>query len=353
MIKQIRDDVINLNAYVAAAFKYDDELTTLYEVGGYCLLSQCKEKYGTSKSKRMLEELQDLKLISTEYYSNAKYIYISQNGIKYLSNKNNSTDIVRIYNKRIQKYPGEKVLIASILKYQIVSKSPHVKRNKFLSMLQKNIMDIKNINNSLPANLIEINKEKYIKSKDSLNKFINIILQNNPKEEIKDIINVAQNKYVNTIKKYDRDILEAEQVQAKLLVYQKNLINLFDMSKIIILPKDNETLEYYILDYTKIKPCSKYFEHVYKFEKTIGKVFKNINIYFVSYKKERFEKFKSKLNIYLTKNNYRNVELIEVPNCYKLEKIIERTNYTKKEIIEIKPKDKVAFEQLKKEFSKE
>ena len=76
---------------------------------------------------------------------------------------------------------------------------------------------------------------------------------------------------------------------------------------------------------------------------------------FISYKKERYEKFKKKVANYLEDNfTGRNIIVKDIDKCYYLEKIIERTNfYNPKPAIEIKPKDRQAFEKIKKEMEKE
>ncbi|QSX05429.1 hypothetical protein JYG23_12195 [Sedimentibacter sp. zth1] len=354
MIKKVRDDVIKLESYVAAAFKYDEELTKIFEVGGYCLVSQLKSNYGESKAKRIIEDMQQHKLLATEYYSNSKYAYITQNTLKYLANKDNQTEQINIKKRNIEKYPAEKVLIASILKYQVEPGYPEIRRTEYIKQMQQKIIEIKGINKPIPQEALEKSKEKYIKSKEGVTKLINLITQCEPENEtLKNIIRMTQDKYQETLVKYDDQIKQVKKAEQKLETYTKGLINLYDISKQILLPVDNETLKYYIIDYTKIKSLSKYFSNIYKFEKTIGKIFKNINIYVISYKRERYRKFANKLKKYLKENKtIRNIEIIEIDTCYHLERIIERTNYIEKETLKIKPKDKQAYKKIKAELNK-
>jgi|GEM_PF-1255562 len=353
MIKTVRDDVIKLESFVAAAFKYDEELTRIYEVGGYCLVSQLKNKYGETKAKRMIEDMQNYKLISTEYYSNSKFAYITQNGLKYLANKDNTTDNINIRKKNIEKNPPEKVLIASILKYQIEPGYKVVRRSDYIKELEEKILEIKGLRKIMPIETINSSKEKYIKNKVGVVKLIKIIkpyIEDNI--DLKSIVKVSEDKYSNKIKQYDELIKYCSDTRAKLDIYTKTAITLFDMSKLIILPEGKDTLLFYIIDYSKIKAISKYFNDVFNFERTIGRIFKDIKIIFLSYKKERFDVFSKRLNNYLRENNLsRKVELIEINQCYYLENTIERTVNTRSEEVEIKSKDKEAYMKIKEQLN--
>ncbi|HAQ39625.1 MAG TPA: hypothetical protein DCM73_01520 [Clostridiales bacterium] len=356
MIKAVRDDVIKLESFVAAAFKYDEELTILLETGGYCFMQQMKKKYGESKAKRIIEDMQSNKLLGTQNYSNCKYVYITQNALKYLANKNNTSEKVNTKRKNIEKNPVEKVIIASAIKYEIEELVPAVNREKYINNLKQKIIELNNYPDLNDPDFYIENKERYILEKEPVMKYSKLLhkINQGKNQEIKEILEKSIQSYKSKIEEYEKKIGQSKKVSGILERQMKSGINLYDISKIIALPKNRELLTVYIIDHNKVKPVSKYLEFIYGFENAINNKFENIELVFISYKKERYEQFKKKVENYLEDNiTNRNISIYDIDKCYYLEKIIDRTNfYNPAPEIEIKPKDRQAFEKIKKEMEK-
>lgn len=349
MIKNIRDDVIKLESYVVATFKYDELLTILCEVGGYCLLQQLKEQYGETKAKRIVKELEEYKLIGTDYYSNAKYIYVTQSSLKYLANKENISQVVNTKLKNIDKMPAEKVLIQSILKYQIeteIPEIPFVKRQLYIELLQEKLLKIKNIKFNSIDNIKE-SKKKYQNKKEDLMKFISLIENYDNNVNVKNIIQTSKNKYQENIIKFDETINYLEKEKQTIQKYIKQALKLFDLQKIIIMPEDEETLVMIIIDYAQVKPIKKYIEDIKNFEILIKKQFNTIKISYITYSKERHDKVIKRFKKYLADKKIMRIEFVEYDNCYKLQRLIERYYEDEKNI---KKKDIKKYEKIKEQL---
>ena len=356
MIKTVRDDVIKLESFVAATFKYDEELTKLHEIGGYCFMLQLKNYYGESKAKRIIEDMQKHKLLSIENYSNCKYVCLTQNALKYLANKNNTSENVKTKRKNIEKNPVEKVIIASVIKYEIEEQLPVVKREEYIKILKQKIIEINNYPELYDPDFYIENKKRYITEKDPIIKYSKLLheINQDKNQEVKDILEKSIKSYKKNIEEYEKKIEQSNKIKVVLEHKMKTGINLYDISKIIALPENKELLSVYIIDHNTVKPISKYLAFIFNFEKAISNIFKNIKLVFISYKKERYEKFKKKVENYLEDNfTGRKISIAEIDKCYYLEKIIERTNfYNPEPVIEIKPKDRQAFEKIKQEMEK-
>ncbi len=356
MIKTIRDDVIKLESFVAAAFKYDKELTRLHETGGYCFMLQLKNTYGESKAKRIIEDMQQHKLLGTQNYSNCKYVYLTQNALKYLANKNNTSENVNTKRKNIEKNPVEKVIIAAAIKYEIEELLPVIKREKYIKTLKQKIIEINNYPELHDPDFYIENKNRYISEKEPVMKYSKLLykINHDKNQEIKDILEKSIKSYDKNIEEYEKKIVQSKKINVALEYQMKTGISLYDISKIIALPNDKELLSVYIIDHNKVKSISKYLAFIYDFEKSINNIFKNIDLVFISYKKDRYEQFKKKVENYIEDNiTGRNIKVKDIDKCYYLENIIERTNfYNPVPELEIKPKDRQAFEKIKKEMEK-
>ncbi len=357
MIKTIRDDVIKLESFVAASFKYDEELTRLQETGGYCFMLQLKSRYGESKAKRIIEDMQEHKLLDTQSYSNSKYVYLTQNALKYLANKNNTSERINQKRKNIEKNPVEKVIIAAVIKYEIQEDLPVVRRYEYIETLKQKIIKIKDYPELNDPDFYIENKKRYISEKDSVIKYSKLLHEMNQdkNQEIKQVLEKSIQSYDKKVAEYESKIEQAKQINSTLERQIKAGISLYDISKIIALPENNETLVVYIIDHNKVKPVNKYLTLIYDFERSISHTFKNIKFEFVSYKKERYEQFKKKVENYLEDNiTSRSITIKDIDKCYYLENIIERTNfYNPAPKMEIKSKDIEAFEKIKKEMEKD
>ena len=357
MIKTVRDDVIKLESYVAAAFKYDEELSRLHETGGYCFMLQLKKRYGESKAKRIIDDMQNHKLLDVQNYSNNKYVHLTQNALKYLSNKNNTSEIVNCKRKNIEKHPVEKVIIAAAIKYEIAESLPAVKREVYIQILKKKIIELNNYPDLHDPDFYVEKKQRYISEKEPVMKYSKLLYKINQdkNQEIKEILEKSISSYEKNIEEYEKKIEKSQKISSVLEQRMKTGISLYDISKIIALPENQENLTVYIIDHNKVKPIGKYLSFIYDFEKSINNIFENIEFVFISYKKERYEQFKKKVENYKEDNfTGRNISVSDIDTCYYLENIIERTNfYNPAPEIEIKPKDRQAFEKIKKELEKE
>lgn len=124
MRAEVRDDIISLNSFVEAKFKYEKYLELLRQAGNYCFLDQFKKHI--DKSRYILEGMEQANLIKTgTLNNNFKYIYLTDTAMKYLCLKNDEKDYSNISKKsinvkKVTKYPSEKVLMGSAMKFELI-----------------------------------------------------------------------------------------------------------------------------------------------------------------------------------------------------------------------------------------
>lgn len=351
MIKTIRDDVIKLESFVAAAFKYDEELEIIYNSGGYCFIAQVKNKYGENKGKKIIYDMEKNKLIGTEYYSNYKYIYITQNALKYIANKNNTEEEVIKKQKNLNKFPTEKTLLSSAIKYELEKNHLSIwSRQCYINMLEEKIRELFNYCNVSKEQIIKEYNQYKIESKKII-KYTKVIkeLTLHTNKQLNSLLEDVLNKYEEKINNYEKLIEKASSEEQHIEQKTKKGINLYDISKIAIIPEDKQTVKMYLIDCGSIKQIDKYINHIKDYEQEINITFKILKIIYISYSKERYEKFQNRLEKY-KKNNSTNktIELKDINYCYYLKEIIEGSTY---DIENIKPKDKEAFEKIKEELN--
>lgn len=120
----IRDDIISLESFVAAEFKYKYYLEILMKSGNYCFLDQFKRlmKNGQAIVNGMIEHnLLALENINKNY----KYIYLTDTAMKYLYLRDSEEDFSdikknRISVKKVDKNPTEKQLLSSAYKFHLL-----------------------------------------------------------------------------------------------------------------------------------------------------------------------------------------------------------------------------------------
>ena len=120
----VRDDIIALESFVAAEFKYKYYLETLMKSGNYCFLDQFKRfiKNGQAIVNGMIEHnLLGLENINKNY----KYIYLTDTAMKYLYLRDSEEDFSdvkknRISVKKVDKNPTEKQLLSSAYKFHLL-----------------------------------------------------------------------------------------------------------------------------------------------------------------------------------------------------------------------------------------
>jgi hypothetical protein len=125
MKAMVRDDIISLDSFVQAKFKYEKYLLLLKNAGNYCFLDQFKRLF--EKGETITKNMEELNLIKTETLNNNyKYVYLTDTAMKYLILKDDPKDYTGIVKNKISvlkvnKYPSEKVLMSSALKFELIA----------------------------------------------------------------------------------------------------------------------------------------------------------------------------------------------------------------------------------------
>lgn len=120
----VRDDIIALESFVAAEFKYKDYLDLLMKAGNYCFLDQFKKLIPSGQS--IVNGMIKNNLIASENINkNYKYIYLTDTAMKYLYLKDSKEDYSeieknRISVKKVSKHPTEKQLLSSTYKFHLM-----------------------------------------------------------------------------------------------------------------------------------------------------------------------------------------------------------------------------------------
>lgn len=121
----VRDDIISLNSFIAAEFKYKSYLELLMKAGNYCFLDQFKKLIPSGQTiiKGMLEN----NLIATENINkNYKYVYLTDTAMKYLYLKDSNIEYSngeknKISVVKVSKFPSEKQLLSSAYKFHLLA----------------------------------------------------------------------------------------------------------------------------------------------------------------------------------------------------------------------------------------
>ncbi|MBK5201886.1 MAG: hypothetical protein JJE21_10230, partial [Spirochaetaceae bacterium] len=125
MKAEVRDDIISLDSFVQAKFKYEKYLLLLKNAGNYCFLDQFKRLF--EKGETIAKNMEELNLIKTETLNNNyKYVYLTDTAMKYLILKDDPKDYTGVVKNKISvlkvnKYPSEKVLMSSALKFELIA----------------------------------------------------------------------------------------------------------------------------------------------------------------------------------------------------------------------------------------
>ncbi|MBD7916479.1 hypothetical protein H9660_15145 [Clostridium sp. Sa3CUN1] len=120
----VRDDIIALDSFVAAEFKYKPYLEMLMKSGNYCFLDQFKRLIDNGQA--IVNGMIENNLIGMENINkNYKYIYLSDTAMKYLYLRDSEEDYSnitknRISVKKVNKNPTEKQLLSSAYKFHLL-----------------------------------------------------------------------------------------------------------------------------------------------------------------------------------------------------------------------------------------
>ena len=120
----VRDDIISLDSFVAAEFKYKYYLELLMKAGNYCFLDQFKTLIKSGQT--IIKGMEENNLIATENLNkNYKYVYLTDTAMKYLYLRDDEKIIQTLQNrisvKKVNKNPTEKQLLSSAYKFHFFS----------------------------------------------------------------------------------------------------------------------------------------------------------------------------------------------------------------------------------------
>ena len=294
MHKIIRDDVIKLESYVMAAFKYDELLETLYECGGYAFQVQIKSKYGESRGKELIKGALEYKLIKLYTYSNHKYVGLSSSATKYIASKNLSADErVKTYRK-ISSHPSEKNLFTSVFKWTLLEQGRNeVKFDDYRNILLERIKHI-----SLQE--IKENRKIYVNKNYEKVKSENTTAMQLIESKDKHIVNIGRqllagvSDYRRTVEAFDAEIEAYESKLDALNLRIKKGIDYFKISKMIVLP-EKDRLKMIIFDAYDIKSIAAYMNNIKSFENAYKEKFVNIEFEFLTYDIDRYNNFNKRI----------------------------------------------------------
>ena len=204
MKAEVRDDIISLDSFVQAKFKYEKYLLLLKNAGNYCFLDQFKRLF--EKGETIAKNMEEINLIKTETLNNNyKYVYLTDTAMKYLILKDDPKDYTGVVKNKISvlkvnKYPSEKVLMSSALKFELIA------NGKGQIILKENL--INNLKESFYSqntviNLDEIKKEMediYIKHTEAVK------VQNESIQLLQEVLNVSFMDQENNLSEIENQI---------------------------------------------------------------------------------------------------------------------------------------------------
>ena len=321
----VRDDIISLDSFVAAEFKYKKYLEILKVSGNYCFLDQFKKL--VPKGQSIVNGMIKNNLIATENINkNYKYIYLTDAAMKYLYLKDSDEDFSevtknRISVKKISKNPTEKQLLASAYKFHLIL-------NGDLLIDKENIL--KNLEDYMYVKSIKMNKQRYLEwikeSEEKLKKHNDEIVKLSKESIItKNIIdNLVEGtellEIVNKEKEMKRLKSQYEEVKKDIVIKEKGVIRLGKQE----LYKQREILEW------KIHFIESELSLKYKFKKRYDSLISDKNK-MIEKEKDSHKALNDKvLNMKKVVEKLTNGELAKVQRefekLYDISKIIARLN---------------------------
>ena len=123
---EIRDDIISLDTFVVARVHYDRFLRIIYDAGGYAFTRQIDELWKQYGGRNLAKKMIDAKLLKSESFSPATYVYLTEAALKYLKYSNSSKNFDAVAKKTLSVdtlsgSPSHKVLLASALKFTLIA----------------------------------------------------------------------------------------------------------------------------------------------------------------------------------------------------------------------------------------
>jgi len=371
MKREVRDDIIKLETFVDAEFKYKKQIDIIANCGGYCLVGQFKEHFEKEGGYYLMKKMESAGLITTELFSNSyKYIKLTTSALKYFYYRDDQKDYSDLPKNKIpvpknmSKPPSEKVIYTSILYFelyhleglQVYLKDGHV---QFLEEELKKNDYIKEINESkrkIPKYNFLI--KHYERTKDKYKVYSDI--NENINKEIKNMENSKDNA--------KKDMLSLK----KEIEYADELINkiiaLRDISKLVIVFQDKKLHVYsqYVL-YPKTSYIQ-ILEDLLKFIEKHNKKSKyqieidgiELHLHSIFESKMMFERLKDKVerSIKYSSKDLLFIRLIGFDNIsFEYQELTKLRKYSDKPILHekkyLKEKDKDSIEKISRDLEKE
>jgi len=194
MKKIVRDDIIKLESYVAAEFKFKEELEIIKGCGGYFFLDQAKTLWADKGGEYFVKKMEDAKLLTKSNFGSFVYYRLSTSALKYLNLRDSEKDYSatpksKLPGGSLSPYPSDKVLFSSVLLLEMqnyfgdhLTREGQIQNLKSVLLVDKQnekneirdniekkkdtIQKIKLVNQFTEPPLVEINKQiKEIKEK--------------------------------------------------------------------------------------------------------------------------------------------------------------------------------------------
>lgn len=320
----VRDDIISLDSFVAAEFKYKAYLEMIMKAGNYCFLDQFKKLIPSGQA--IVNGMIENNLIGMENINkNYKYIYLSDTAMKYLYLRDSKEDFSkvkknRISVKKVEKNPTEKQLLSSAYKFHLLTQGEdlidkesimksledivfikrhtvnaeiyntwHKKTQEKVKNLKLEIETLKKEKNQFADNINKINNGiDLLTSSKEHNEYLTLDTKYN---SFKDELNEKSQKFLKTgIKELNLEIEYLEKLRN--LAYKHFSIKNSAMVKINNILKDfnekisnkeNELLETEKtfnkittsvdeITLSKVKEVQKVFENLYNISKVIARI---------------------------------------------------------------------------------
>jgi hypothetical protein len=140
----VRDDVVKLETFVDAEFKYKKYLEILAGCGGMCFIEQFEKHFEDDGGYYLKRKMEKAKLIDTEFFSNYKYIKLTPTAFKYLHYRYDEKDYSDILKSKIPpaktlpKKPTEKVFYTSMINFELYHK---IKKDFFIKDKQVELLE--------------------------------------------------------------------------------------------------------------------------------------------------------------------------------------------------------------------
>lgn len=237
MRRMVRDDIIALDSFVAAEFKYNFYLELIWKSGNYCFLDQFKKLIpsGSTIIKGMIEK----RLIATENINkNYKYLYLTDTAMKYLYLKDSEIDYSDLQKNKISvmkvsKYPSEKQLFSSAYKFELLLKGEKmIDKISVLGALEDIIIKQKlgftkkEYNEWFDRNNIYINRhDEIIKEKEKKNEIARIVCSIN--QDIFSTENI-KNEYRKLIREKSQAENEIKEINESKTIFNKSKIKILN-----------------------------------------------------------------------------------------------------------------------------